>query len=203
MAELNGKTMLYLLRHGEPHEKYRSMWYGQMDVELSERGLRQSAEVTERLGGVPMDVVYSSDLERAGTMADHLAEANDLPVRRLEVFRERDLGVFQGMTLDQMEETNAEEFRKFRAGRALHRVEGAENFEDVSARVVPAVEKLIYSFPGKRIALVCHAGPIRVTLAHVLGMPLENIFQFTLGYASVNVIEFDGEGGATVKLVNG
>lgn len=215
MASSNGKTTLYMIRHGEPHEQFKPLYYGQMDVPLSELGERQSRAVAERLEGVPFEVVYSSDLQRAGLMADALADPRDLPVRRLEVFRERNLGMLQGMTLAQMEERHPKEFKDWNADRIYHRIEGGENYEDLRDRVVPHVEHLIQSFEGKRIALVCHAGPIRVTLGHVLGMPLDRVFNFTLDYGSINVIEFDagprlGEGpglaagsGPRVKLVNG
>jgi len=207
----NSKTTLYMIRHGEPHEDFKPLYYGQMDVPLSERGLRQTGAVAERLEGVPFEVVYSSDLQRAGLLADALADPRDLPVRRLEVFRERNLGMLQGMTLAQMGERHPVEYAEWNADRVYHRIDGGENYEDLRDRVVPHVEHLIKSFAGKRIALACHAGPIRVTLGHVLGMPLDQVFNFTLDYGSINVVEFDpkprlGEGagnGPRVKLVNG
>jgi broad specificity phosphatase PhoE len=174
-----------------------------MDVALSTRGLKQVSAVADRLSSIPFTVIYSSDLQRAGVLADALAEPRDLPVRKLEVFRERSLGVLQGLTAEQMQERHADIFEQWFADRAYFRVQDAENFEDMQNRVVPAVQTLVESFQGQRIALSTHAGPIRVMLAHILGMPLDRSLNFKLDYGGITVLEFPSQGRPQVKLVNG
>jgi broad specificity phosphatase PhoE len=203
MTAPNSSTTIYLLRHPEPAEQFRQVYYGQLDIPLSDRGVRQSRAIADRLAEVPFDVIYSSDLQRAGILADALADPRDLPVRRLEVFRERSLGLLQGLTLEEMKERHREEFENWFADRAFYRVSGGENFEDLRDRVLPAVHTLVQSFPGRRIALACHAGPIRVLLADLLGMPLDRSLLFALNYGSINVVEFPATGAPLVKLVNG
>ncbi len=203
MAGGKSKTLLYFFRHGEVMEEFKNRFYGQMDVPLSPKGLEQSKNVAERLKAIGFDAVYSSDLQRAGKLADALADPLDLPVRRLEVFRERHFGILQGLTEEEMEEQHPEHYRMWKANRVLAPIEGGETYNDLSARIVPAVQTLVEAFPGGRIALVAHGGPIRVTLANVLEMPLENVFRLTLDYACVNVIEFPAQGPPRVKLING
>lgn len=196
-------TLLYLLRHGDVHEAHRDSYYGQMDVPLSEAGVKRSCDLAARLAGIKFDVVYSSDLSRAAQLAEMIAEPLDLPVRSVEVFRERKMGVLQGIPTPVLEAEHAELFGQWRADRVRFRVPEAENFEDLHERVIPALEELVAAYSGKRIALVAHAGPIRVALAHALGMPLENIFRLEIGLCSVNVIEFPAAGAARVTLLNG
>lgn len=196
-------TLLYLLRHGDVDEAHRDSYYGQLDVPLSEAGLRRSRALAERLSSVPFDAVYSSDLTRASTLAELIAEPLDLPVRTVEVFRERCMGVLQGIPVPVLELEHAELFGQWRADRVHFRVPEAENFADLHARIVPAVEELALTFTGKRIALVSHAGPIRVALAHAMGLPLEQIFRLEIGLCSVNVIEFPAQGATRVTLLNG
>lgn len=200
-----GPTTLYMIRHGETAEEHRGRLYGQLDVELSERGVRQSAAVAERLSGVPFHAVYSSDLTRAQVMAEALGEVHDLPVRTAEVFRERSMGILQGLTYEEMEQREPEIYAAWKADKVRYRVAEGENFEDLQSRVVPAVLDLVASFAGRRIALATHAGPIRVMLAHALGMPLECVYRFGLDFACVNVIEFSPNSGSPpiVKMVNG
>jgi probable phosphoglycerate mutase len=102
-----------------------------------------------------------------------------------------------------MRERDPELFAAWKADRLLQPVAEGETFADLAARVVPAVRELVFNFPGWRIALACHAGPIRVTLADALGMPLERALNFALDYGCVNVIEFPAGGSPRVKLVNG
>lgn len=196
-------TVLYMIRHTEPEERFKHVYYGQLDIPLSERGVRQIGTVADRLAPVPFTAVYSSDLQRAGLLADALADARDLPVRRLEVFRERSLGLLQGLTAEEMRERHGEEFEKWFADRAFYRVQGGENFEDLRDRVLPAVQELVEAFGGQRIALTTHAGPIRVVLAEHLGMPLDRSLNFALDYGGITVVEFPFRGAPQVKLVNG
>lgn len=196
-------TILYFIRHGEPEQEYLNCYYGQQDVPLSERGRAQSRALAERLASVPFDVVYASDLERTGYLAELLAESRELPVRRLTVFRERHMGALQGLPIPVLEAEHGEIYKQWLADRVNFRCPEAENFIDLAERIIPAVEELVAAFPGRRIALVGHAGPIRVTLAHALGLPLNNIFRLMVNHCSINVIEFHAGGTPRVTLLNG
>ena len=203
MIGMKQKTLLYMIRHGEPAIEYKDRFYGQMDIPLSDLGRRQSLNVAERLSSIPFDAIYSSDLQRAGFMADALAGPRELPVRKLEVFRERHFGAMQGMTEEEMKQTNPEGHQSWQENRYTGTVEGGENFQQLKERVLPAVQTLVEAFEGGRIVLVAHGGPIRVVLAHVLGMPIENIFQIVLDHACVNVVEYLPDAAPRVKLING
>ncbi|MCE5229643.1 histidine phosphatase family protein [bacterium] len=196
-------TILYMIRHGQPEERHLNCYYGQRDVPLSERGREQSRSVADRLSQVPIDVIYSSDLSRASFIADLLAEPRGLPVRRVEVFRERDMGRLTGLDRAALERDHGELYATWLADRIHFRMPEAENFEDLYGRVVPAVTELVESFPGKRIALACHAGPIRVTVAHVLGMPLEHIFRIDVAHGGIFAFEFPPNAYPRVTLMNG
>ena len=196
-------TLLYMLRHGDVDEAHRDSYYGQMDIALSEAGVKRSCDLAERLSSIKFDVVYSSDLARAARLAEMIAEPLDLPVRTVAAFRERSMGVLQGIQTTILERDHADLFGQWRADRILFRVPEAENFEDLRDRVIPAVEELVATYPGRRIALVAHAGPIRVALAHAMGLPLEHIFRLEIGLCSVNVLEFPPAGPSRVILMNG
>lgn len=196
-------TTLYMIRHGEPAPQYHNCYYGQQDVPLSERGQQQSREASQRLAGVALDAVYSSDLCRAAYLAELLAAERELPVRRLVALRERHMGALQGINVDVLERDHGEVFRQWRADVINFRCPEAENFIDLRERIVPTLEELVAAFPGKRLAVVCHAGPIRVALAHALGMPLENIFRLNVNYCGIHVIEYPEGKPPRVALMNG
>lgn len=196
-------TILYMIRHGQPEACHLNCYYGQMDVPLSERGRQQSSAVAERLSGVPLDAVYSSDLSRASYLAEQLAEPRGLPVRRVEAFRERSMGRLTGLDRAALERDHGELYKTWLADRIHFRMPEAENFEDLEGRVVPAVLELVASFPGRRIALACHAGPIRVMVARVLGMPLENIFRIDVAHGGIFAFEFAPKTFPRVTLMNG
>lgn len=195
--------MLYMIRHGEPAAEFVGRFYGQMDVPLSERGIAQSEATAERLAGVPFDCVYSSDLERARIMARGIGDLVDLPVRELEVFRERTMGDLQGVSEEELRDEHPEQFALWKADPGRYRPPNGESYADLQERIVPAIESLVETFQGSRIVLSIHAGCIRATLAHVLGVPIENLGRFVLDYGSINVIEFRKGESARVRLMNG
>jgi broad specificity phosphatase PhoE len=102
-----------------------------------------------------------------------------------------------------LERDHGEVFRQWRADVINFRCPEAENFIDLRERIVPTLEELVAAFPGKRLAVVCHAGPIRVALAHALGMPLENIFRLNVNYCGIHVIEYPEGKPPRVALMNG
>jgi len=199
----NGLTRVYLIRHGETVYHGTGKIYGQMDIPLSPRGEEQSRELAERLRKKPIAAVLSSDLQRASAGANLLADSLGVAVRTHPEFRERSLGVWQGLTWDEIIERYPLDFEGYRASRTLYRIPGAENFEDLSARVLPMFNRLLGEFSGREFALVCHGGVTRVILGEVLGLTIEKLFTFDQGYCCLNVIEYSAGGEGHVALING
>lgn len=66
-------STIYMIRHGWPEERHLNCYYGQLDVPLSECGA--SSRAPSPIGSpASIDAIYSSDLSRAGYIADLLAE---------------------------------------------------------------------------------------------------------------------------------
>src|SRR3989338_4638852 len=56
---------LILVRHGETDANRDMICQGHMNSHLTQKGLRQARLVAERLKYFPIDIAYSSDLDRA------------------------------------------------------------------------------------------------------------------------------------------
>lgn len=92
-----GARTLWLVRHGESTWNTLGLTQGHNDqAELTDRGKRQAAEVADRLGGLAVRAIYTSDLRRAQQTAAPLAAASGLPVVLDQRLRERNLGVLEG-----------------------------------------------------------------------------------------------------------
>ena len=63
-------TRLLLARHGESKFNNTHQFAGQVDVGLTENGLRQAEKLRDRLAGEKIDVVYTSTLSRARVPAE-------------------------------------------------------------------------------------------------------------------------------------
>jgi alpha-ribazole phosphatase/probable phosphoglycerate mutase len=67
------RTRLFLIRHGQVEGHEAKRYNGQKNVPLTGYGRRQLDAVAARLAGVPLDAVWSSDLDRCRYGAERLA----------------------------------------------------------------------------------------------------------------------------------
>ncbi len=105
--------------------------------------------------------VYASDLLRARQTAEIVGAAVGLPVQPDPRWREIDLGVWQGLTPEEVDQRwPGEQIRAL----DLPRGEIGENFAALSARTLAAVEDLHAQHPGQTVAVICHGGNVRAAL---------------------------------------
>ncbi len=64
----------------------------------------------------------------------------------------------------------------------------AENFHDLSSRVLPFFDRCVHK-RREKILIVTHAGVIRVILSHILNLELKNLFQISVPYGELFVLQ--------------
>lgn len=161
-----------LLRHGETEWNREGRIQGWAPVALNERGREQAAKAAARLAAsYDVDRIVTSDLLRARQTTDCVAERVDAPVDRSARWRERDIGVYQGLDYADV----LDRFPEFAIGEAAARAsdetpDSGESFEDVRRRVL-AGWRTAADRSGTTL-VVTHGGPIHLVLGHVKGMDL-------------------------------
>lgn len=196
------RTRLFLIRHGqvEGHEEKR--YNGQTNVPLTGHGRRQLESVAERLAGVPLDSVWSSDLDRCRYGAEQLAATRGLDVVYRPELRELHVGDWEGRTWRELKGSYPAEWQARLDDIVHYRVPGGESFLDVALRVRGELARLLAGHRGENVALVAHGGVNRIILLDALGAPLDRVFCLEQDYACINVIDYFAEGHCTVRLVN-
>ena len=89
-------TILYLVRHGETIDNVQQIMQGQTQGQLTDEGIRQARELSQRLSSEPIQAFVASDLKRSFDTCQILAEPHHLPVATTPLLRERDWGGFTG-----------------------------------------------------------------------------------------------------------
>jgi probable phosphoglycerate mutase len=192
---------VYLLRHGKiRREDDQRRYIGQLDLPLSGEGERQARELKKLLDPAALGAVYCSDLIRSRRTAEIIAGGKQVPVTALAALREISLGGWEGFTFADIARRFPDEFRARGADIGYYRIPGGESFADCSLRAVAAFREILAASAGD-IAIVGHAGVNRVLLAHILGMPIANVFRIAQDYGCLNVIQCGG-GGCQLKLAN-
>lgn len=121
---------------------------GWNDVDLSELGLRQAAELGARYRERLPDAVFCSDLQRSYKTVVLAFKDSGVPVIVDSRLRECDYGRLTGASTDKVE------------GQKGHRIDTAfpdgESYEDTSRRMAEFLDDLKVSHAGKTIMVVGH-----------------------------------------------
>lgn len=157
----------------------------------------RNREATEKLFAV-----YTSDLSRARRSAEIIARPYGLIPVVMPELRERNFGIWEGMSFDEIKIKYPAEFEAWAGNPLTHSPIEGESTLQVRDRVLPAIEKILDGNRGQNVAVVAHGGVNRLVICHTLGMPLENIFRIEQDYGAANIIEY-WEKYPVVKLING
>jgi broad specificity phosphatase PhoE len=180
---------LLLIRHGESEGNTEMRLQGQGEYPLTERGLRQSRLVAERLRHLSLAALYSSPINRARLTAAAIGEVAGLEVAELPGVREYDFGELSGMTYRELVEKHPEIVEQYRRGPDYPSFPGAEDREAFRQRVCEALWGVAESHPGASAAVVTHAGPIALFCLEVLGLPYRRPIPLRVYNGSITVVE--------------
>jgi len=193
LEQLDNKTRLFLVRHGEITTSREWRYVGHLDVDLTETGMRQMKRIGERLKNERVDVLLSSDLQRTQKGAEIIGTIIGVKPQPNAAFREINLGEWEGLTRDEIVAQFPVDFEKRSQNLPYFRIRNGESFADLQARVIKQIEIVLDEYKGKNIALIAHGGVNRVIITHVLGMELSNLTRIDQAYGCLNIIDyFDG-----------
>jgi len=186
------RTRILLARHGETDWNRIGRWQGQADPPLNDLGRLQAEELAERLATAELAAVYASDLRRASQTARVIAGRIGLAVVEDAALREIDVGSWSGLTRAEVEQRFPDGYARWQAGEIGH---DGETREELTDRVVAAVERIARAHRDQTVLAVTHGGAIRAVRRHVAGDPgafVENGATVPLALVG-DMIVLDGE----------
>ena len=194
-------TRLYIVRHGELVTSKEWRYVGQMDVELNETGKKQVQNLSSRLSFEQIEMIFSSDLTRTIESAEIIGKKLEIINEPISELREINLGVWEGLTLEEIEESFPEDLVKRSEDIKDFRIINGESFSDVKKRVIPKLKDIIEGNVSKRILVIAHGGVNRIIIADALGLDINNIPRLEQNYACLNIIDYY-KSGPVVRLIN-
>jgi probable phosphomutase (TIGR03848 family) len=193
-------TTFLLIRHGMTDAVNQSMTSHQPGVHLNAVGREQVAGLARRLGGVNVDALYASPLERTLQTAQAIADARGLRIEIEPRLIEVDFGGWTGRRFADL--TDDPHWRLYNSYRGATRPPDGEGLIDVQRRAVEAVLDLTARHPNQVVALVSHADTLRAILMYFLGMPIDFVQRLELSPTGISVLQL-GAGAPRVLQVNG
>jgi alpha-ribazole phosphatase len=190
---------LLLVRHGETEWNSEQRYIGRTDLPLSEKGLQQAQALARRLKDEAVDVVYTSDYQRASQTAAAIADALRMPAQEDARLRELDFGRWEGLTLADIQERYAETYANWIEDPQAS-PPGGESLAHLQDRVSSLLGELLISHPDDTVALVSHGGTFQILLLVALDIPLRNGWYFYMYNGALSELIFHDSRAALVYL---
>ena len=189
---------LYLVRHGQTSWNAQEKAQGHTDICLDEEGLEQAQMLGSAFQGVTLDLVLSSDLQRARETARPIASATNCRLETEPLLRERGFGVWEGKSFAEFRKhlpqtDSLDEMFNFVTP-------GGESFADVWERLQPVVQRLLET--NQDLAVVTHGGTCALLLAQLLRADFGTSRSFRFGNAAIVELERKPDGYFTLLRYN-
>lgn len=193
-------TLLLLIRHGENDYTKKHRLAGHLpEVHLNERGRAQAQALAEALKEVPIKAIYSSPLERAVETASPIAAVRGLETQIEPGLLETNVGKWQGRSLAALR--LQKQWRVVQSAPSRARFPEGETFYECQTRIVRTLDSLCRRHrPQDIVACVFHADPIKLAVAHYIGLPLDHFQRLACDTGSLSALSVSESGASLIKL---
>ncbi len=196
-------TNVLLIRHGQSKGNAERRFGGHTATPLSARGHRQ-AELTARiLKSESLTAIYSSDLARAIETARPLSNLTGLPIHGTNAFRERSVGVMEGLTFEAAAQQHPEQYAALLRRDFEHVLTGGESYRQLLDRARQKLDDIIEQNRGGKIAVFSHTGTICILALHLMGaLDAPELKPVWISSANCGITRFELREDGFVRVLN-
>jgi probable phosphoglycerate mutase len=182
----NNCTEIIAIRHGETEWNRIGRQQGHLDSNLTRHGIRQAKLVARHLKNTYFDSIYCSDLGRAAQTAGIIAKRLKVKIIKESGLRERNLGIMQGLTVEEFKNMYPEEYNKYISDDPDYALPDGESVRQRHDRTINTLKEIVDKNRDKKIIAVMHGGNLDSLFRYVLGIPLNQKRNFSLLNSSLN-----------------
>jgi probable phosphoglycerate mutase len=184
-------TRLFVIRHALAVDPDDHRLPG-LDGALLPEGRAQAWLAAHRMRDLAPSVVYSSDARRARETGEIIAAACQIPLDVNAALREIDLGIWAGRTYADVVAADPAA-RAWFIDPSTGAPPGGESIAVAAERVLRVMRAVAHG-DGERVAIVGHAGSLRLAIAQALHMKLSSYWRLRLDCASLSVLTWAADG---------
>lgn len=162
-------TRLYLVRHGQSAGNAEGRFGGHSPTPLSDLGIEQARITAEFLAKENISAIYASDLHRTMQTAAPLSELTGIPVVPTKAFRERHVGVLEGLTFDESKQAHPKDYYALVHRNIQHVITNGESYRHLLRRATGELRNILRTHQGEKIAIFSHTGVICFLTLHLIG----------------------------------
>jgi len=171
-------TRLIITRHGYSEYNKTRMYTGQVDVALTDLGLRQAERTAEYVAETyKIDAIYSSDLKRAMSTAIPLSEKLGIPVIKEPLIKEIYGGLWENKLMPEIDRLYHDDYQVYKTTIGLARCTGGESLAELQKRALEGMVKIAEENDGKTVFVATHGGVLLTLASAWMGLPLAKMHE--------------------------
>lgn len=160
---------IIILRHGETDANVEKRLVGQIDPPLNAKGIAQANDWKEKFRRTEIKQIFSSNLMRAASTAEAIAEPHSLNINFDSDLREASGGNWDGMKIDELNSTLEGALRNENPYEV--RPPQGESYRDAEVRFMRFIRRLFIGGVSSNTIIVTHKGILRCC-SHLFGKNL-------------------------------
>ncbi len=185
---------IILIRPGETDWNREGRYQGWVASPLNTHGRAQVQALAKYVRHIGLSALYTSDLRRAMQTAKILAKPLGFDPIMDERLRERHVGQWQGLTLEQIHEWYPDQYQALLANPENYRIPGGESRADVRGRVLKALEAILEEADGEIVGIITHTNATNMLIDNLV--PEYELYTVGITNSSVTTIARENDGAA-------
>lgn len=199
----NSVTKLFLIRHGDTlDEETKKIYKGSIDILLSGKGISRIERVASFLSKYALDALYTSALSRCVESGRIIAKPQNIDINITEGLNEIGFGKWEGLSFDEILKQYPQLFPLWLKDPTCHTPPDGEPLLSAQERIMKLFSDIVQKHRGRNIAIVSHAGVLRIIIASLLSFNLNNIYRIAQDYGCIDMIDVFYDNNVAIRLLN-
>lgn len=180
---------LYMVRHGQTELNRLCKYQGSIETDLNSLGIAEARRVARALPEI--DALVSSPMRRALQTAEIISRHKTVPIETMSEFRERSVGVFEGLSKAEIRHRFPEMWKEKLMRRFDAAPPGGETVSEVLERVQRGIERLLSIYREGTVVVVAHGFVARTVWALATRASRDRFFDYRLGNGDCAIYTFE------------
>jgi probable phosphoglycerate mutase len=163
---------IVLWRHGQTDWNVANKFQGHTDIPLNAVGEYQATHAARLVVDMKPTAILSSDLNRARTTAQALADLSGHEIAIDARLRETNCGEWEGLTGDAIREYDLDNLREWSMGGDNPAGTTGERRSEVGARAKAAIDEYLAGKDNQILIVATHGGTARTLIGTYLELPI-------------------------------
>ncbi|MBA4391558.1 MAG: hypothetical protein C0399_11580 [Syntrophus sp. (in: bacteria)] len=196
-------TKIFLIRHGDTlDEETKKIYKGSIDISLSDKGVSRMEKVASFLSSHALDVLYASALSRCIESARIIARPYNFNTIIEEDLNELGFGKWEGLSFDEILKQYPQLFPLWLKNPVHYTPPDGEPLLHAQERIMKIFSKIVQKHCGLNVAIVSHAGVLRIIIASILAFNLSNMYSIAQDYGCIDMIDVYEDSNVVIRLLN-